>query len=189
MGAERPGLARQTISSVKIRILPGSPHPVFLLHARIRFCYMISPSHELAPGPARPMMMRVRAAMPRPGMKGRLRYYGLDFGRTYWPEGLPVEVVALRDRLVRVREEGQAREIILPMTNVDVGCEFELDGIWQSEGAPAVLDQLEKELVIYRSREWIPAVESHRKSCMTFVEDLLRKYKRLPAKETYTQPE
>jgi hypothetical protein len=128
------------------------------------------------------MMMRVRAAMPQPGMKGRLRYFGLDFGREHWPEGLVVEVVAIRGRLLRVREAGREREIVLPMINVDVGCEFELDGVWQSESASAVLDQLEKELVIYRSREWLPAIESHRQSCMSFVEETLRRYQRNPAK-------
>jgi hypothetical protein len=128
------------------------------------------------------MMMRVRAAMPQPGMKGRLRYFGLDFGREHWPEGLVVEIVSVRGRLLRVREEGREREIVLPMINVDVGCEFELDGVWQPESASAVLDQLEKELVIYRSREWPPAIESHRQSCMAFVEETLRRYQRIPAK-------
>jgi len=122
-------------------------------------------------------------------MKGRLRYFGLDFGRELWPEGLPVEVIAISDRRVRVREEGHVREIILPMINVDVGCEFELDGNWLPESTPAVLDQLEKELAIYRSREWAPAVESHRQSCMSFVEETLRRYHRLPTKDSYTQTE
>jgi hypothetical protein len=128
------------------------------------------------------MMMRVRAAMPQPGMKGRLRYFGMDFGREFWAEGLSVEIIAVGERRVRVREEGREREIVLPLINVDVGCEFELDGVWQPEHAPAVLDQLEKELVVYRSRQWTPDIEAHRQRCMTFVEDTLRKHDRLPPK-------
>ena len=120
--------------------------------------------------------------MPQPGMKGRLRYFGLDFARELWPEGLVVEIVAIQERRLRVREEGREREIVLPMINVDVGCEFELDGVWQPESAPAVLDQLEKELAIYRSREWTPAIEAHRQNCMSFVEETLHKHNRLPTK-------
>lgn len=124
----------------------------------------------------------MRKLSPQPGMTGRLHYIvqGIAGGEvTDWPEGTKITVVSCEGQNVTARDD-KNRETIIAHWNVDVGSEYEIDGIWYPESHPWALDHLERELRELRAQKphGSSAINDDRQTAIRDIEAKLRRYRR-----------
>ncbi|MEO7932362.1 MAG: hypothetical protein ABIT76_04295 [Chthoniobacterales bacterium] len=82
----------------------------------------------------------IRYIHPEPGMVGNIHYHD-GWGPEAWPEGKSIKVVKVNSTGVLVKDTAGRQTEIAPYC-LNMGREYEIDGVWLPENHPLVLNYL-----------------------------------------------
>lgn len=124
----------------------------------------------------------IRYIFPESGMKGTL-HYGAGDAIPLWPEGLEIWVLEVKSPDGVIIKDTVGRLTRVPHFCLNMGREYEMDGVWLPESDPLVLDHLESCLTIERHTVYACAAQEQMDAYKRKLEEILLQHGRLTSSD------
>ena len=120
----------------------------------------------------------IRYVFPKPGKKGTLHYQCVT-AIDVWPEGTEIQVLEVKHLDGVIIKDAAGRLTRVPHFCLNMGREYEMDGVWLRENHPLVLDHLEICLAQEQHTRYAPAAQVQMDAYRRKLEEILRLHGRL----------